>query len=584
MVIRQPIISVLGHVDSGKTTLLDKIRGTSVAPGEAGGITQHIGASEVPTKNIIIICGDLLERMKVQITIPGLLFIDTPGHEAFTTLRKRGGSISDLAILIIDINEGFQKQTEESLMFLKEFKTPFVVAATKIDRILGWHPEEDACFLTSFANQDTRVQDELEERIYRIVGQLGERGIKSERYDRVEDFGKQVCIVPVSSITGEGVPDLLVLIAGLAQKYLEERLEVSEGMGKGTILEVREFRGLGTTIDVILYDGTINKGDILIIGGKETIVTKVKAILKPEPLREMRIEKLFRSIDSVSAAAGVKISAPGIENAIAGSPVRFVSSEKDAEKARKDIEKEIEEVEIETENEGAILKSDTLGSLEGLIKVMKDISIPIRKAQVGNVMKGDVMESSSMAKPVIFAFNVDVLPEAEESAKKLGVKVFKSNIIYRLLEDYQKWETDTKKNAEAMMIESVTHPGRIRILRGYVFRQSKPAIFGVEVLAGMIKPGYSLRKGEKIVGEIKELQMEGENVAEAKIGAKTAVSMDGVTIGRQINEGDELETVLRDKDFEMLEKVRHKLPEDEKRLLEEFEKERGKKFIYFSDK
>lgn len=573
MTIRQPIISVLGHVDSGKTTLLDKIRGSAVAPGEAGLITQHIGASEVPIESVRDICGDLLDKMKITVKIPGLLFIDTPGHEAFTTLRRRGGSIADLAVLVIDINEGVQKQTEESLTFLKEFKTPFVVAATKIDRIPGWRPAGNACFLPCYSTQDNRVQDELEEKLYRIVGQLGERGIRSERYDRVEDFSKQVCIVPVSSATGEGVPDLLVLLAGLAQKYLEKRLEVSEGMGKGTILEVREYRGLGTTIDVILYDGTISRGDIMVIGGGGILVTKVKALLKPEPLKEMRVERVFRPVESASAAAGVKISATDIAGVIAGSPVRFAKTEKDREEAIKDIEKEVEEVEIETENQGAIIKADTLGSLEGLIKVLGEMNIAIRKAKVGNVVRNEVMEVSSMKTPIIFAFNVEILPDAEETAKKMGVTIFRSNIIYRLVEDYQKWEAELKKSTEAKLIESVTHPGQVKILRGYVFRQSKPAIFGVEVVAGVIKTGYKLKKDGKIIGEVKELQAEGENVGEAKAGERIAVSMDGVTIGRQINEGDTLENALFERDIEILKRIRHKLTEDEIRLLDEIEGE-----------
>ncbi|NIO19430.1 MAG: translation initiation factor IF-2 [Candidatus Aenigmarchaeota archaeon] len=570
MPIRQPIISVLGHVDSGKTTLLDKIRGSTVAPGEAGGITQHIGASEIPIKNVIDICGDLVKKMGVDVKIPGLLFIDTPGHEAFTTLRKRGGSISDLAILIIDINEGFQPQTDESLLFLKEFKTPFVVAATKIDRILGWR-SEDECFLPNFKEQDDRVQDEFEDKLYKIIGQLGEKGFQAERYDRVKDFAKEICIVPVSGVTGEGIPDLLMVLTGLAQRYMEERLEVTSGMGKGTILEVKEFKGLGTTIDVILYDGIINKGDTLIVGGKEIITTKVKALLKPEPLKEMRVEKMFRPIDQVSAATGVKISAPNLEGVIAGSPVRFVEKEKDVDRAKADIEKEIEEVEIETENEGIIIKADTLGSLEGLIKVFKDLKIPIRKAKVGNVLKSDVMESSGMKKPVIFAFHVEILPDAVEAAKKEGVKIFKSDIIYKLIEDYQKWEEEEKKSKERELLESVTHPGRVKILPGYVFRQSKPAIFGVEVLGGTIKTGYKLRKGEKVIGEVKELQSEGDNIEKAKTGDRVAVSIEGVTIGRQISEGDTLETVMREKDFETLNKLKAKLPEDERKLLEEFE-------------
>ncbi|MCD6590809.1 MAG: translation initiation factor IF-2 [Candidatus Aenigmarchaeota archaeon] len=573
MRIRQPIISVLGHVDSGKTTLLDRIRGSSIAKEEAGGITQHIGASEIPIENIKRICGDLIKKIGVEIKIPGLLFIDTPGHEAFTTLRKRGGSIADIAVLVVDINEGFQPQTDESLTFLKEFKTPFVIAATKIDRILGWHSEENACFIKNYSGQQERAQDELEEKLYKLVGQLSERGFKSERYDRVSDFSKEICIVPVSGITGEGVPDLLMILTGLAQKYLEKNLEIQSDMGKGTILEVRGFSFFFQAEDGIRDDGAMRKGDSLIIGGKEIVITKIKALLKPEPLKEMRVERTFKSVDEVSAAAGIKIAAPNLDYVIAGSPVRSAGDEENIQRAIKDIEAEIEEVEIETDKEGIIIKADTLGSLEGLIKALKDLKLPIRKAKVGNVVKSDVTESSAMKKPVIFAFHVDVLPDAEELAKNSNVKIFKSNVIYKLIEDYQRWEDELKKNKEKMLLESVTHPGRVRVLPGYIFRQSKPAIFGVEVLEGSVKPGYKLKKGEKIIGEIKELQHEGKNVDIGRIGDKLAVSMEGIVVGRHLNEGDILETVLEKKDIEILDKLRSKLPEDEKILLDKIKKE-----------
>ncbi|MCK5016369.1 MAG: translation initiation factor IF-2, partial [Candidatus Peribacteraceae bacterium] len=432
---------------------------------------------------------------------------------------------------------------------------------------------ENSCFLANLRNQDTRSQDEIEEKLYKIVGQLSQKGFKSERYDRVEDFAKEVCIVPVSGTTGEGVPDLLMTLTGLAQRYLEKRLEVSDKIGKGTILEVREFTGLGTTIDVILYDGTINKGDTLIIGGNEMVITKVKALMKPEPLKEMRIERKFKAIDRVSAATGVKISAPGIENVIAGSPVRFVKNEADIEAAKVEIEKEIEEVEIETESEGIIIKSDTLGSLEGMIKALKDLNIPIRKAKVGRVLKADVMESSGMKNPVIFAFHIGILPDALETAKRENVKIFKSDIIYKILEDFDEWEKGKKKVKEASLLDSVTHPGRMSVLRGYVFRQSKPAVFGVEITDGIVKVGYKVKRGDAVVGEIKELQAEGKNVNSAKAGDKVAVSMDGVTIGRQINEGDTLENYVRDKDLSILQQLKPKLTESERRLLEKMEKQ-----------
>jgi len=574
--IRSPILVMLGHVDHGKTTLLDKIRGTAVVKGEAGAITQHTSASYIPTKVIKHNCGALLETMGIKLTIPGLLWVDTPGHAAFTTLRKRGGAIADLAVLIVDVNEGFQPQTEESLNYLRQFKTPFIVALTKIDTITGWNPTEDACFLNTYREQTDRVREELDEKMYKVIGQLGSGGLPSERYDRVADYTKSVAVVPVSGKTGEGVPDLLMVLAGIAQKYLERGLEITPGEGKGTVLEVKEFRGLGITIDVILYDGEIKRADTLIIGGmgdERIIQTKVKALLEPNPLKEIRLEKEFRNVDSVTAAAGIKIAAPGLEKVVAGSPVRAVHGKSNVEKAISEVEKEIEEVEIETGSEGALVRADTLGSLEALIKTFRELDIPIRKAHVGTVTKADINELRAYDDPLIFAFNVKISPEIEKLAKDNKIALFHSDIIYRLVDLHKEWVKDRKKREEERMLDSLTRPGRVRVLKGFVFRQRKPAVFGVEVEKGTIKPGYKLinkASGENL-GEIREVQSRGENVQEAKTGERVALSMNDVTIGKNVTEGDTLETALRDSDIGGLEKVKAKLTNEEKEMLKEFE-------------
>ncbi|RLJ05419.1 MAG: translation initiation factor IF-2 [Candidatus Aenigmatarchaeota archaeon] len=570
MTVRSPILVLLGHVDHGKTTLIDKIRGTAVVKAEPGAITQHISASYVPVDVIKKYCGDMLRKMNIELNIPGLLWIDSPGHEAFTTLRKRGGAIADLAVLVIDINEGFQPQTDESLNFLKQFKTPFVVALTKIDRILGWLPLENACFLDSFKQQQERTQNELEEKVYKIVAQFSDRGFSSERFDRVQDFEKQICLVPVSGVTGEGVPDLLMVISGIAQKYLKNRLEITPGEGKGTVLEVKEFKGMGITIDVVLYDGEMKKGDYIVIGSsKGVITTRIRAIMVPEPLKDTRTEKRFKNIEYVSAAASVKISAPGLETIVAGSPLRVVRDEKDVEKAKKDIESEIEEVEITTEKEGAILRADTLGSLEALVKTLKHESLPIRKALVGDVSKSDILELKTMKEPVIFAFCVSCPEDVKKLAKSNNVKIFRSDVIYRLIEEYKEWLQDKKKREEERILETVTRPGRIKVLPGYVFRQCKPAVFGVEILKGIIRQGYKLTLNENIMGEIREIQSQGETVKEAKRGEKVAVSMDGVTVGKDFKEGDILDVYIPEEDLEKLKKVKSKLDESEIEILKE---------------
>lgn len=560
---------MLGHVDHGKTTLLDKIRGTAVVKTEPGLITQYISASYIPTEVIQNLCGDMLERLKIKLEIPGLLCIDSPGHEAFTTLRKRGGAIADMAILVVDMNEGFMPQTDESLNFLKQFKTPFVVAATKIDKLIGWVIEPNACFSKTYKEQPQRTQDEIEDKIYKIIGQLGERGFQAERFDRVKDFTKQVGVVPVSGVTGEGIPDLLMMVAGIAQKYLHDRLGITPGEGKGTVLEVKEYRGMGTTIDVVIYDGEVNKGDYLVIGGEKTVTTRVKALLEPAPLKELRMEKDFIQQDSVSAAAGVKIAAPDLENVIAGSPLRAVKNPRDLDSAKREVVKEIAEVVIETDKEGVVLKADTLGSLEALIKSLKEAGLQIRKARVGNLTKSDVMEMRSLKEPMMFAFGLkppqDILKLAEDN----NVKVFHSDVIYKLIEDHEEWEKEKRERREQMLLEKTTRPAKIKILSGCIFRQSKPAVFGIEVLKGTIKPGYTLKIKNKEIGEIKEIQSEGENVPEAKMGDKVALSMPGVVIGKHADEGDVLETKLTKEDIQNLEKIKSKLRGDEVELLEE---------------
>ena len=569
--IRCPILVALGHVDHGKTSLLDKIRGTSIAKTEPGLITQYISASYIPIQVIKETCGHLMKQLKTELEIPGLLWIDSPGHEAFTTLRKRGGAIADLAVLVIDINEGFMPQTEESLNYLKQFKTPFVVAATKIDRIAGWSLSPGACFSEAYENQPDRPREELESKLYNMIGQLGGRGFPAERFDRVQDFTKQIAIVPVSNVSGEGIPDLLMMLGGITQRYLKGRLEVTPGWGKGTVLEVKEYRGLGTTVDVILYDGEIRRGDTLVIGGEEIALTKVRALLTPQPLKELRIEKDFKTIPSVQAAAGIKISAPGLEGIIAGSPLRAVSNERDVDQATAEVRSEMSEVEIEIDQEGVVLKADTLGSLEALLKTLREAGLKVRKARVGTVTKSDIAELRNLEEPMIFAFGVRIPPEIRKLAEDNSVKIFSSDVIYRLVEEYEKWEQDRRLREEEALLASVARPARVRVLPGYVFRQSKPAVFGVEVLKGIIRPGITLSSKGKDIGKIREIQSRGENIKEAEAGERVALSMSGVVVGKDVEEGDELDTVVTDKDRETLKKLKPKLRGDELELLEEMD-------------
>jgi len=577
--LRAPICTIMGHIDHGKTSLLDRIRGTAVQKREAGGITQHIGASFFPMETIKEVTGKLLDTLKIEFTLPGLLIIDTPGHESFINLRARGASVADIAILVIDVMDGFMPQSWESLNLLRARKVPFLIAANKIDRIGGWKPNENSTFLASFKKQNEFIQTNLNERIYEIMGELSKEKFQAERYDRIKDFAKNVAIVPTSAKTGEGVADLLMILTGLAQQYLQEKLHVSKGPAIGSILEVKEEPGLGMTIDTIIYDGIIKKGDNIVIGGiGEPIITKVRALLSPKPLDEIRDPReKFSSVDEIKAAAGIKIGAPNLDDAVAGASVSVFTDEEHLNSLIAEIEKEISEIIISTDIAGIILKADALGSLEAILRLLKENLIPIRTANVGDVRKRDAVDAGVSLEQdplngIILGFNIGVRPDAQEEADRLGIPILLNNIIYRLVEDFDEWKLEKEKELREEREKAIIRPGKIRVMPGFVFRINKPAVVGVEVLGGQVCQKYQLIResdGRK-VGEIVGIQDKGDSVPKAKKGEDVAISIKGATVGRTFKEGDILYVDMSETMFATLKnKFKDELPESQKEILDE---------------
>ncbi len=548
MPIRQPIVCVLGHIDTGKTLLLDQIRKSSVQAREAGGITQHIGASFFPVETIAEICGPLLERLKIEIRIPGLLVIDTPGHEVFANLRKRGGGVADIAILVIDVLKGFEPQTYESLDILKARKTPFLVAANKIDRIPGWKSKPTEPLLMSYQGQDPYVRQDLDEHLYSIMGTFSRLNFRADRFDKISDFTRTAAMVPTSAKTSEGIPELLAVLVGLTQQYLRANLQVTEGPAKGTVLEVKEEPGLGITVNAIIYDGLLQKGDVVVVGGKkEPIITKVRAVLLPKPLDEIRDPRdKFSSVDVVSAAAGVKIAATNLENSLAGAPLYVIPPDSLTDEYVKSVSDEVEKLRIAIDTDGVVLKTDALGSLEAIAESLRRNDVPIRLADVGDVSKRDVTEATVVKENeplygVILAFNVKTLPDAEAEAKDRGVPIFQHKIIYHLIDDYVQWMKSEREKRLQKELDGIIRPGKIRLLPGYVFRRAKPAIVGIEVLAGFVKTRSTLvGKDGGEIGEILQIQDRGKAIPEAKAGMQVALSLDKPIVGRHIYEGDVL--------------------------------------------
>ncbi len=574
-VIRQPIISVLGHVDHGKTTLLDKIRSTAIVSKESGGITQHIGASEVPIDTIKKICSNLKNFDQKNISIPGLLFIDTPGHEAFTNLRRRGGSISDLAILVIDVRDGIQPQTTEAMMILKEYKTPFIIAANKIDSLSGWKKTNTYCISTSITTQSNEAKENLDTKLFELIGEIGKFGLQSNIYTEVQDFKKEIAIVPTSALTGEGLAELLLLVTGLSQRYLEMKLTIKVGgPAKGGVLERKEVRGLGTIIDVILYDGTLHTNDMIAFATEngEVQTTKIRALLKPKPLREIRESTSgFMYVESASAATGVRISASGLEAALVGSTI-INSSDSDY---IKNIKSEIKDL-FKTSTYGLILKADSIGGIEALSKILESEDVPISKKTIGNVTKRDVLDAFSMnatnqSYAMILAFNVSIEHDAMDAASVSGVTIINNTVIYKIIEDYNLIVEKMETNKRTAAIGKMVMPAKIKILPNSCFRISHPAVFGVEVVIGTIKPGYvMINEVGNRVGRIKEIQNEKSSLPEAKRGEEVAVSMEEPSFGRQVRENQLLYTRMNAEDYMLLKgKFSSLINDDEHDLLEE---------------
>ncbi|ELY83097.1 translation initiation factor IF-2 [Natrinema altunense] len=572
--LRTPIVAVLGHVDHGKTSLLDKIRGSAVIEGEAGAITQHIGATAVPLDIISTIAGELVDPDDFD--LPGLLFIDTPGHHSFTTLRSRGGALADIAILVVDVNDGFQPQTLEALDILRRSETPFIVAANKIDTVPGWNANEDSPINDTYEAQSDRVRERLDESLYEIIGNLSDEGFSADLYWRVQNFQRNVGVVPVSAMTGEGVPDLLTVMMGLSQRYMKEEMEIDvAGPGVGTVLEVKEEKGFGTTVDTVLYDGTIRSDDRIVVGGQnEPIVTDVRALLQPRPLAEIRTESRFEKVDEVSAASGIKVAAPELADAMAGAPVRVVR-DRDLDAVIDEVQAELADIAVDTAEEGVVVKADTLGSLEAMADALDDAEVPIVRAEVGDVAPRDVSVASTAEdgkQKAILGFNVDTLDDADQRAEIEDVTIFTDEVIYQLIEEYEEYVEGIEQAQQDTILENITRPARFRILLDHTFRQNDPAVVGVEVNSGTIQNNANVVKYEgnepTRVGQVKGIQEQGEDVDEARAGNRVSVAIDGPTVGRQIEEGDELWIEIPEKHAKILEQeLADEIPGDELEAL-----------------
>ena len=558
--LRQPIVVILGHVDSGKTSLADALRGTGVQAREVGGITQEIGASFFPMDTLKQISGSLIDRAGAELQIPGLLMIDTPGHAVFSNLRIRGGSAADIAILVVDVQKGLENQTLASIDILKQRHVPFLIALNKVDMIAGWKKGSQGPLAQILKDQPPSWNDELEERLYNVVGGLSRLGFQSDAYYRVKDFRQQVSIVPVSARTHAGIPEMLAMLIGLAQQFLKGRLEVDGGRqaARGIILELQEEVGIGETANVILTEGTLNVGDSISLVRREgAFKSKVKALFMPKPLDEMRDPRdKFTPVDSVYAAAGVKLISPDLAGVVPGTSVVSFRTEKQFQDLKSEMEKELSNVVVKTNNMGVIVKAGSIGGLEALLRMLEERGIPVREADIGDVSKNDIVDAQVVGDHdpylgAILGFDCKVLPEAREHVG--SNPLFISAIIYEVIDNYANWAADKRASDEKAALSSLTRPCKLKVIPGAFFRRNGPAVFGVEVVAGRLRPKVRLMSAEGAeLGTLGQIQEQGKALTEASPGDKVAISVEGPTLGRQIRENDTIFTMPRSLEAKLL--------------------------------
>ncbi|TYZ58991.1 hypothetical protein PybrP1_002143 [[Pythium] brassicae (nom. inval.)] len=548
--LRSPICCIMGHVDTGKTKLLDNIRKTKVQDGEAGGITQQIGATFFPVEAIKQKTARLNETMKLEYKLPGLLVIDTPGHESFTNLRSRGSSLCDIAILVVDIMHGLEPQTLESLRLLRQKKAPFVVALNKIDRCYGWKTMPDLPIQEALKHQNEHVIREFEDRAAKIMVEFSEQGLNSQLYWRNKDLGRTVSLIPTSAISGEGVTDLLMMITRLTQERMAKSLAFVDIL-QCTVLEVKVIEGLGTTVDTILVNGTLNEGDTIVVCTLDgPVVTSIRSILTPHPMKEIRIKGEYIHHQTMKAAMGVKLAAHGLEKAVAGTPIYVVGPDDDVEELKDSVMSDLTGIldSVKATKRGVLVQASTLGALEALLEFLRscDPPIPVSCVNLGPVHKKDVMRASVQLEhqkefATVLAFDVKVHSDATELAQELGVRVFTADIIYHLFDQFTAYMDNFREARREEFADVAVFPCVLKILPNCIFNKKDPIILGVDVEEGILKVGTPLvvpTAGGVLVGKVGSIEREHKEVDRAKKGASVAVRIDNessITYGRQFD-------------------------------------------------
>jgi translation initiation factor 5B len=561
--IRKPIVTVVGHVDHGKTSILDTFRQSCVQEGEAGGITQKISFTSYPLEQLKDAC-PLIEKSGIGLTIPGFLLIDTPGHAAFTNLRKRGGSLADLAVLVIDINDGIKPQTAEVIQILKHNKTPFIIALNKIDNISGWM-KSDKPLKESIESQADNVKQLFDEKYMTLIGSLNSYGFESDLYYNIDDFAQNIALVPCSARTLQGIPELIMVLCGLSQRYLADKLKLGKD-AKGVMLEIKKEKSTNY-IESILYDGELSKKDEIAVASfdGEPIISKIRILEEIQPLCDR-----FKPVDKAQASTGLRLQLISKTEILPGMPFEIYKN--NLEEIKEKFKKEISD-NIKTAKQGIIAKADSLGSLEALLVMLSQSNIPVVKAGIGKISKSDLISAKANLDinpldAIIVGFNVEVDEEIKELKKK--IKIITHEVVYKLIDDLVEFRIEKKKEIEKKRIMGLTTLCKLKILPQHVFRNTSPAIFGVRIETGKLIKNLNLidEKDEK-QGRIKNIQSENKAVDDAMEGLEVAISIPGTNFERKLKNRSFLYSSLSESQFKNFKKNKDLLSSKEISLLQE---------------
>lgn len=551
--LRAPIICVLGHVDTGKTKILDKLRRTHVQDGEAGGITQQIGATNVPLQAV----KDQTKMIKeFELKLPGLLFIDTPGHESFSNLRTRGSSLCDIAILVVDLMHGLEPQTIESIQILKSKKTPFIVALNKIDRLFNWVTNPHTDIVNLLKKQKTNTKLEFDERVSLTIVQFAEQGLNARLFYENKNPKEYISLVPTSAMTGDGMGNLIALLCDLTQNMLIKRLQFSDEL-QATVMEVKMTPGHGATLDVILVNGSLKIGSTIVVAGQDgPIVTQIRSLLLPQPMQELRVKGQFQQEKVVIAARGCKVAAKDLEKALPGLPLWVAHYPDEVDIFKEELSELLKDVlgDVKLSEKGVFVQASTLGSLEALLSFLKSSEIPYAGINIGPVHKKDITKASVMLVQdpryaVILAFDVKIEREAQEMADREGIRIFSADIIYHLFDQFTAYREDYKKQKQLEFKHIAMFPCKLRILPECIFKTRDPIILGVHVEAGFIKEGSVLCVPTKEfvdLGRVSSIEFNHKVVDKAIKGQEVCIKIDNIPgeapklYGRHFDQSDVL--------------------------------------------